>query len=178
MGLGKRYSLSCLNLNTELQRFEAGEQLVTEFTQKQRQHWMSVLSKSKSTDVIEAWNQLNFAVDFDFLRQPEIGLVMARGRVGGTGDPFNIGEITVTRCSVKTEQGQIGHAYIAGRDKQHATIAALIDALLQSPERQVLEEKIIQPLHTQLTQVRESHARKAAATKVDFFTVARSSTPI
>ncbi|MFN0115117.1 MAG: phosphonate C-P lyase system protein PhnG, partial [Paracoccaceae bacterium] len=31
------------------------------------------------------------------LRGPEIGLVMVRGRVSGTGAPFNLGEMAVTR---------------------------------------------------------------------------------
>ena len=38
--------------------------------------------------------------DYVALRAPETGLVMVRGRIGGTGAPFNVGEMTVTRCSV------------------------------------------------------------------------------
>ncbi len=70
------------------------------------------------------------------LRGPEAGLVMVRGRTGGGGAPFNLGEMTTTRCTVRTDAGFVGHAYVAGRDERLAEVAALADALLQDPERQ------------------------------------------
>ena len=33
------------------------------------------------------------------LRSPEIGTVMLRGRMGGNGQPFNVGEAAVTRAA-------------------------------------------------------------------------------
>ena len=58
--------------------------------------------------------------DYTVIRGPEGGLVMVRGRAGGGGSAFNLGEMTVTRCTVRTETGFVGHAYIAGRDEQRA----------------------------------------------------------
>ena len=67
------------------------------------------------------------------MRGPETGLVMVRGRAGGSGSPFNLGEMTVTRCTVQLGSGTAGHAYIAGRDERQAELAAVADALLQDP---------------------------------------------
>ena len=50
------------------------------------------------------------------IRAPEIGAVMVRGRVGGAGDAFNLGEMTVTRCSLRLACGAVGHGYVQGRD--------------------------------------------------------------
>ncbi len=69
------------------------------------------------------------------MRGPEGGLVMVRGRAGGGGAPFNLGEMTVTRCTVRLGSGLVGHAYVAGREPRRAELAALVDALMQDPER-------------------------------------------
>ena len=70
------------------------------------------------------------------MRGPEIGLVMLRGRMGATGNAFNVGETTVTRCTVRLASGTEGHAYVQGRNGEHAKRAALCDALFQEqPER-------------------------------------------
>jgi alpha-D-ribose 1-methylphosphonate 5-triphosphate synthase subunit PhnG len=104
------------------------------------------------------------------LRGPEAGLVMVRGRTGGGGAPFNLGEMTVTRCSVRTEQGLVGHAYVAGRDAQQAELAAVVDAMLQDPAQTFeLHAKLIEPLANKQRAQREDIAAKAAATKVQFF---------
>jgi alpha-D-ribose 1-methylphosphonate 5-triphosphate synthase subunit PhnG len=98
---------------------------------------------------------------------------MVRGRAGGGGAPFNLGEMTVTRCTVRTEEGQVGHAYIAGRDAEKAKLAALLDALLQQPDRtSLLRERVVAPLEQKQRARREAIARKAAATRVQFFTLA------
>ena len=109
----------------------------------------------------------------DMLRQPEIGLVMVRGRMGGTGRRFNLGEMTVTRCAV-TGEGIIGHGYVQGRDKQKAELVARLDLLLQLPRyRDDIERRVLQPLAKAEREQREAVARKAAATRVDFFTLVR-----
>ena len=68
------------------------------------------------------------------IRKPETGLIMARGRISGTGSPFNVGEVLVTRCAVSLTGGQTGYAWILGADSDHARDAALLDALWQDPE--------------------------------------------
>ncbi len=108
------------------------------------------------------------------LRAPETGLVMLRGRIGGTGAPFNVGEMTVTRCSVRLAEGTIGHAYIAGRNGDHARLAALLDAMLQHPDHGLaLFDRIILPLEMRREARLRDQSAKSAATKVDFFTMVR-----
>jgi alpha-D-ribose 1-methylphosphonate 5-triphosphate synthase subunit PhnG len=108
------------------------------------------------------------------LRAPETGLVMVRGRIGGTGAPFNVGEMTVTRCSVRLAEGTIGHAYIAGRNGDHARLAAILDAMLQHPDHGLaLFDRIILPLETRREARMRERSAKSAATKVDFFTMVR-----
>ncbi len=65
--------------------------------------------------------------------RPEIGLVMVRGRIGGDGAPFNLGEATVTRAALALPGGEIGYGHVLGRDKDKARLAALADALWQAP---------------------------------------------
>jgi alpha-D-ribose 1-methylphosphonate 5-triphosphate synthase subunit PhnG len=107
------------------------------------------------------------------LRAPEIGSVMVRGRTGGTGAPFNLGEMTVTRCAVRLETGEVGHAYVQGRDKGHALRAAVVDALLQTAAAPALRRDVIGPLAAEEQAAQAVRARKAAATKVEFFTLVR-----
>jgi alpha-D-ribose 1-methylphosphonate 5-triphosphate synthase subunit PhnG len=99
---------------------------------------------------------------------------MARGRAGGTGQRFNLGEITVTRCAVQSADGHIGHGYVAGRDKRKAELVASFDALLQAPaQRAALLSQVIEPLAAAQAAARATTARKAAATRVEFFTLVR-----
>jgi len=94
---------------------------------------------------------------------------MVRGRAGGDGAAFNLGEMTVTRCAVRLGD-VVGHAYVAGRDKRQAELAALLDAALQDPARRpALMAKVIAPLAAHQQAKHEAEARKAAATRVDFF---------
>ncbi len=142
---------------------------------------MSVLAKSDPDDLIRAWDDLEDKPKWRWLRKPETGLVMVRGRAGGTGAPFNLGEITVTRCAVVTEGGEngadqsyTGQGYLAGRNRRHAELAALFDALLQNSERRpALEDAVIKPLAARLEARRHQASAKSAATKVDFFTLVR-----
>ncbi|MBC9175326.1 phosphonate C-P lyase system protein PhnG [Roseomonas sp. ACRSG] len=107
------------------------------------------------------------------LRGPETGLVMLRGRAGGDGGAFNLSEMTVTRCAVTLEDGTVGHAYVAGRDRQQAELAAVLDAALQNATlRPALMSTVIEPLAAQEAEHRAREARKAAATRVQFFTMA------
>jgi alpha-D-ribose 1-methylphosphonate 5-triphosphate synthase subunit PhnG len=78
--------------------------------------------------------------------------------------------MTVTRCTVRTETGFVGHAYIAGRDEQRALLAALGDALMQDPDRvEKVERCVIAPLEHDQKEHRAERAQKAAATRVQFF---------
>ncbi|MFO1033353.1 MAG: phosphonate C-P lyase system protein PhnG [Hyphomicrobiales bacterium] len=105
------------------------------------------------------------------LRGPETGLVMVRGRMGATGSAFNLGEATVTRCTVRLESGTEGHAYVQGRNAEHARRAALCDALFQ--ESKDIVTPVLKAINTRLKAGHLDAAAKAAATRVDFFTLVR-----
>jgi alpha-D-ribose 1-methylphosphonate 5-triphosphate synthase subunit PhnG len=97
---------------------------------------------------------------------------MVRGRAGGDGDAFNLGEMTVTRCALRLG-AHVGHAYIAGRDHAKARLAALLDAALQdSALHAACMQAVVEPLAATQQEARAAEARKAAATRVDFFTMA------
>lgn len=138
-----------------------------------RKHWMSLLAKAKPQDIARLWGDASVETAFTYLRAPEVGGVMIRGRAGATGAPFNLGEMTVTRASVQVESGEVGHAYVQGRDKTHATQAAVIDALMQTDQAAHLRQHILDPLSEELEIARTARAARAAATKVDFFTMVR-----
>ena len=140
----------------------------------QRRRWLSVLAKAPADALEQAWQALDAKPDYAVLRPAQTGLVMVRGRMGGTGDPFNLGEMTVSRCSVRMADGRVGHGYAAGRDKRHAELVALFDAELQRPERaDTLERSLIGPLAEAQDRRRAEKARQSAATRVEFFTMVR-----
>lgn len=138
-----------------------------------RKSWMSLLAKAPAKDLDRLWQGLGNWPDFTWLRTPETGGVMVRGRAGGTGAPFNLGEVTVTRCSLQLASGEVGHAYVQGRDKDKATRAAVIDALMQTDRAGTLRDRLLTPLAEAAKTRRADRAGKAAATKVDFFTMVR-----
>lgn len=111
-----------------------------------------------------------------WLRAPEIGTVMVRGRTGATGAPFNMGEMTVTRCTLRLETGEVGHACIAGRDTDKARLAAIVDALMQGPTRTEVARAVLTPLRDTAARTAATRAGEAEATKVDFFTMVRGQT--
>jgi alpha-D-ribose 1-methylphosphonate 5-triphosphate synthase subunit PhnG len=136
----------------------------------ERRRWMAVLARADGESLARHLAEAGPCPAYTRLRGPESGLVMVRGRVGGSGGPFNLGEMTVTRCTVRTKEGRIGHAYVAGRDERQAELAALLDAMLQDPQRRpALETAVIAPLAAEQQARSETRAAKAAATKVQFF---------
>ena len=116
---------------------------------------------------------LSLAPSHEMLRSPEIGSVMVQGRAGGTGAPFNMGEVTVTRCSLRLTGGEVGHGYVQGRRKHDAQTVALIDALMQTAAAPRIEAQVLTPLRQEQADRRAARASKAAATKVAFFTMVR-----
>lgn len=137
-----------------------------------RQHWMSLLASARTERLGKLFPRDRFP-KFVYLRKPETGLVMVRGRLGGTGSPFNIGEATMTRCTIRLENGTTGHAFVMGRSHEHAVSAAVCDALLQGPDGASLAETVVTPLAQERAERERRIALKNAATKVDFFTMVR-----
>ena len=83
-----------------------------------RRGWMSLMAKAPSARLAELWEARGDVPVFDWLRAPEVGGMMVRGRAGGTGAAFNLGEMTVTRCALKLADGRVGHAMVQGRDRR------------------------------------------------------------
>jgi len=138
-----------------------------------RKEWLGLLAKAPAALLADHWAAIEHPTPKTILRTPEIGGVMVRGRAGATGAAFNMGEMTVTRASVALDCGAVGHGYVQGRDKGHALTAAIIDALMQTDAHADVERIVLAPLREALTAKTQQRAAKAAATKVDFFTIAR-----
>lgn len=135
-----------------------------------RPTWMGVLARANAARLLQLFPDLP---PYNLLRAPELGAVMVRGRIGGVGQPFNLGEMTVTRCTLALNAGAVGHAYVQGRDKAHSTRAAIIDALMQTDAAEHVRTTVLEPLAAEETAQRMLRATKAAATKVEFFTLVR-----
>jgi alpha-D-ribose 1-methylphosphonate 5-triphosphate synthase subunit PhnG len=138
-----------------------------------RRRWMAILARADAEEISVRLAACPALPGWRVLRGPDSGLVMVSGRTGGGGAPFNLGEMTVTRCTIRTGSGQdgfTGHAYVAGRDGKQAELAAVVDALLQDPTwGPVLMDTVIKPLAGAQQARRDAIAAKAAATKVQFF---------
>ena len=142
--------------------------------QARRRSWMATLAKATEAELEEAWTEVRVDPDYTWLRRPEFGSIMIRGREGGTGNPFNLGEATMTRCALRLADGTAGYAYLLGRSTRQAELAALCDALLQTDEHgPAVERNVIAPLANAQAQRNEEDSRRANATKVDFLAMER-----
>ncbi len=144
-----------------------------------RAQWMATLARAP-LDMIEPALGAHAQSPPHWLRAPETGLVMVQGRAGGTGERFNVGEVTVTRCALRLADAgasaAVGVAYVLGRSHRHAQLAAVADALLQDPDRQAaLNAQLLTPVREHLAQQRAQRHARAQSSKVEFFTVARES---
>ena len=141
--------------------------------QAQRQAAMTVLAHSDAAEIAGYLGAIAVPPG-ENLREPENGLVMVRGRIGGDGAPYNLGEATVSRAAVRLETGEVGFGYTLGRDRQKARMMALCDALVQSAEfADTVEAKVIAPLRAAVISRQQRKAAETAATRVDFYTLVR-----
>jgi alpha-D-ribose 1-methylphosphonate 5-triphosphate synthase subunit PhnG len=143
--------------------------------QSERAGRMSQLSQADPAKLEAVWAALMPQPSHRWLRPAETGLVMLRGRAGGTGQPFNLGEMTMTRASVLLAGNRhfTGFGYVAGRATRHTELAALFDALLQDDERRpALLVELMQPLEAAAA-ARAARAAAVAPTRVDFMTMVR-----
>jgi alpha-D-ribose 1-methylphosphonate 5-triphosphate synthase subunit PhnG len=139
-----------------------------------RRSLMRLLSRSTLADLQNQIAALGEIPLFEPMRKTETGLVMVRGRMGGEGAPFNLGEATVSRAAVRLESGETGFSYILGRAEAKADLCALIDALYQRDDfKMPIEECVLGPLAEQQRAEASSKAARTAATKVEFFTMVR-----
>lgn len=135
---------------------------------------IGTLARGTGEELATALNAVGEPADWRYLRKPECGLVMVRGRAGGGGAPFNLGEASVTRCAVALASGEEGHAYALGRDREASTVAALLDGLWQNAAtRAAVEAHALRPIRERVAQEAAREEAEAAATTVDFYTLAR-----
>ena len=135
---------------------------------------LGTLAQAQTFEIARGLAALGEAPNHVELRPVESGLVMLRGRIGGDGAPFNLGEATVTRAAVRTASGEVGFAYVLGRDHRKARLVALCDALWQNEQqRPALERHVLEPVRARLARERAERERDTAATRVDFFTLVR-----
>jgi alpha-D-ribose 1-methylphosphonate 5-triphosphate synthase subunit PhnG len=141
--------------------------------QAQRKAAMAVLAHSAAADIAGHLEAIALPAH-ENLREAENGLVMVRGRIGGDGAPFNLGEATVSRAAVRLATGEVGFGYTLGRDREKARMIALCDALLQTEEfAGLVEAKVLAPLSAAIASRQRAKAAETAATRVDFYTLVR-----
>lgn len=139
-----------------------------------RRRAMGAFALASSDRLVTGWSALGKGEAVDVLRGPEIGLVMLRGRIGGGGAPFNLGEASVTRATVRLSCGAIGHAMILGRDPEKARLAAAFDALwARADRRPSIEAEMVTPVLAEADAADTTRAEETEATRVDFFTMVR-----
>ena len=139
-----------------------------------RQRRLSVLAKAPGKDLLSCWKKTGFDPEVHILRGPESGLVALRGRIGGSGHPFHVGEMSATRVTVRIGSGEVGHAMISGRDTRKAQLVAVIDALAQDPAHvDMIEQVIVAPLEKLAGETDAMLREETAATRVNFFTMVR-----
>lgn len=144
-----------------------------------RPQWMALLARAPLPLLEQALQPHQAQRRTEWLRRPETGLYMVQGRAGGTGERFNLGEITVTRCTLRSlpaggGQGPVGVAYVPGRNHRQSELAALADALLQEGAlHETLAQTLLAPIRQHLALQQAQRQARAQSTRVDFFTVAR-----
>src|SRR5262245_57308442 len=139
----------------------------------QRKAAMTMLAHATGEDIARCLGSIDLPAHVE-LREPENGLVMVHGRIGGDGAPFNLGEATVSRAAVRLASGEVGFGYTLGRDLEKARMIALCDAMLQSRGlSESVEAKVLAPLREALLSRSSRKSAEAAATRVDFYTMVR-----
>lgn len=134
---------------------------------------MAVLAQSDTAQIAAHLQGIDLPAH-ENRREPECGLVMVRGRIGGDGVPFNLGEATVSRAAVQLAGGALGVGYTLGRDRRKAELIALCDALIQTAEHaDAVEARVVAPLRARIVAANHTKAAQAAATRVDFYTLVR-----
>lgn len=147
-----------------------------EQTDARRRGWLAVLARASRDELEHALCRLPAAPVAEPVRRPESGMVMLRGRVGGTGDAFNLGEATVTRSAVRVG-AHLGLGYVLGRDRRKSELVALLDALLQDEScREAVLREVVEPLGRSQRAALERRSREVGASRVEFFTMVRGET--
>lgn len=143
-------------------------------TREARRAVMAVLAEARADELAGGLGKIENKPEFALLRPVETGLVMVRGRIGGDGAAFNLGEATVTRAAVQLASGEVGFSYSLGRDVEKTRLAAYCDALWQTDSfRSAIETSVVEPVRKRTESARAEQRARTAATRVDFFTIVR-----
>lgn len=134
---------------------------------------MSILSRATHDELVSALASVPGLSNAEAVRGPETGLVMLRGRIGGGGNAFNLGEATVTRATVRLMSGAIGHGQRLGTEHEATRLSAIADALAEAGEHVDDVERLLQSVSHRLSAEAAGAREEAAATRVDFFTLVR-----
>jgi alpha-D-ribose 1-methylphosphonate 5-triphosphate synthase subunit PhnG len=141
-----------------------------------RPDWLRVLACGAADQLLSLCGPVLADYPFEWLREPEVGLMMVRARIGNTGDRFNLGEATVTRCAVRhrSSRGEwvAGVGHVMGRDPEKAGQIAKLDALLQLPAlHELLWREVVQPLRLATDMRQQAERDRTEASRVRFFTL-------
>jgi alpha-D-ribose 1-methylphosphonate 5-triphosphate synthase subunit PhnG len=135
---------------------------------------MAAFSRAKETELSGPIHKFWPRLEVRDLKPVEMGLLMLRGRMGGDGKAFNLGEATLSRAVVELSDGRRGYGHVLGRNRETARLAAIADALWQNPrDQEIVEREIVAHISARLTHEKARKRTEAAATKVDFFTLVR-----
>jgi alpha-D-ribose 1-methylphosphonate 5-triphosphate synthase subunit PhnG len=141
-----------------------------------RRDWLGVLAHAGAAELQRLAAPLLADYRFETLREPETALVMVRARIANTGDRYNLGEATLTRCVVRHVDAEgnavAGVGHVLGTGAAHALQIAQLDALLQRPAHQGgLMQRVIEPLR-RARRDRDNGERAATeASRVRFMTL-------
>lgn len=139
-----------------------------------RKRAVDLLARAEFAELTQAWEALDDKPEIQAVRGPETGLVMVRGRIGGGGSPFNLGEVTVTRATIRLGSGTVGHGQALGTNRQKARLSAIFDALWQERiTRNFVEERLLAQIESRVAEAAKRKTQETAATRVDFFTMVR-----
>lgn len=138
-----------------------------------RKRTMALLARASVAELQAGLQAVDPQPEVFAVRGPETGLVMVRGRIGGGGDAFNLGEATVSRATVRLGSGEIGHGQQLGNDREKARLAAIFDALFQTPDHRRTVDDLVDAVARRIDAEDRRHAEETAATRVDFFTMVR-----
>lgn len=138
-----------------------------------RRHIMEILAKADDSRLERAWEEWPDKPEVFTVRGPETGLVMIRGRIGGGGAPFNLGEASISRATIRLGSGEIGFGQTLGLTPRKAELAAIFDALGQRPETREAVDALAADIERSVAGRDQTRQRETAATRVDFFTMVR-----
>ena len=135
---------------------------------------MRLCAQATEDELMQALSDCGGVPEVEDVRAPKEGLVMLRGRIGGDGAVFNVGEATVTRAVVRLADGTLGYSYLLGRSASKARLAAIIDALGQDELwRARLQTAFVEPVARRRASQDLQRKGETAATRVNFFTLVR-----